>query len=322
MKAIVCHGAGGPEVLSYEDVETPVPGEGEVLITTVGVGVNRADLLQAAGHYPPPKGTSELLGLEVSGTVAAVGPQVTGWSVGDPCVALLAGGGYAEYVVVAAGQCVHPPAGVDLVSAAGLIEVAATVVSNMGDFLAPGVRFLVHGGAGGIGAFAIQYAHARGAWVATTAGSAHKCQIARELGADLSIDYHEDWLAEIKTATAGQGVHQILDIMGAKYLESNLRALATEGRICTIGLQGGRKGELDLNLLLSKRATMTATGLRFRPAEQKAAIAQRVEREVWPMYSQGQLSLPMETRIPLAQAALAHQQLASGDNVGKIVLVA
>ncbi len=322
MKAIVCNGAGGPEVLSYEDVEAPVPSAGEILITTVAVGVNRADLLQAAGHYPPPKGTSELLGLEVSGTVAALGEGVTGWTVGDPCVALLAGGGYAEYVAVAAGQCVRPPEGVDLVSAAGLIEVAATVVSNLGDFLGPGVRFLVHGGAGGIGAFAIQYAHALGSWVATTAGSAEKCTIARELGADLAIDYHDDWLAEIKAATAGQGVHQILDIMGAKYLDSNLRALAVEGRMCTIGLQGGRKGELDLNLLLSKRATLTATGLRFRPAEQKAAIAQRVEREVWPMYRDGRLNLPTETRIALADAQLAHRQLASGDNVGKIVLVA
>lgn len=322
MKAIVCQGAGGPEVLSWEDVATPTPGEGEILVKVVAAGVNRADLLQAAGHYPPPRGTSELLGLEVSGYVAELGEGVVGWSIDDPCVCLLAGGGYAEYVVVPQGQCVPPPADVDLVSAAGLIEVAATVVSNMGDYLHDGVRFLVHGGAGGIGAFAIQYAHALGAWVATTAGSAEKCDYCRGLGADLVVDYHDDWLAAVKAATDGKGVHQILDIMGAKYLEPNLKALAVEGRMCTIGMQGGRKGELDMNLLLSKRAVITATGLRFRPASQKAAISQRVADEVWPMYADGRLSLPQETRFPLKDAAEAHQQLASGANVGKIVLVA
>lgn len=320
MKAIVCNGTGGPEVLSYEDVETPKPAPGEVLVKVAAVGVNRADMLQAAGHYPPPKGTSELLGLEVSGHVAEVADDVFDLRVGDPVVCLLAGGGYAEYVVVPAGQCVPPPPGMDLVTAAGVLECAATVVSNIGDLVDEDDWFLVHGGTGGIGAFAIQYAKAKGAKVAATAGSKEKLEICRQLGADVAIDYHDDWVAILKEETGKHNADVILDVMGAKYLERHLKAVAVDGDIIVIGLQGGRKAELDIALLLNKRASITATSLRFRPQEQKAAICQRVVDEVWPLYEDGSIQPPRETRYPLAEAAKAHEQLASGANVGKIVL--
>lgn len=320
MKAIITHTPGGPEVLSYEDVPDPVPGAGEVLVDVVAVGVNRADVLQAAGHYPPPEGTSEIIGLEVSGHIAELGAGVDGWSVGDPVVCLLAGGGYAEKVVVPAGQCVPPPEGVNLVSAAGIIEVAATVVSNLGDVLRPDAWFLVHGGAGGIGAFATAYAKHRGARVIATAGNPEKLVICCENGADVALDYHDDWVAGIKEATGGHGVDVILDIMGAKYLPDHLKVLAQRGHMVTIGLQGGRKGELDLARLLNKGATLTATSLRYRPLAEKAAICRRVAEEIWPLYATGELPLPRETRFPLAQAADAHRQMTGGDNVGKIVL--
>lgn len=321
MHAIIVKEPGGIDQLAEAEVDRPEIGAGEILVKVAAVGMNRADLLQREGHYPPPPGTSELLGLEVSGHVAEVGADVDGWSEGDPCVALLAGGGYGEFVAVPAGQVVRPPEGVDLVSAAGLIEVAATVVSNVADVIRPGSTFLVHGGTGGIGMFAIPYAKHLGATVATTAGTAEKLVVCRELGADIALDYHDDWVAGLKEATDKHGADVILDIMGAKYLGLNLRALATEGHLCVIGLQGGRKGELDLNLLLSKRASITATGLRFRPLEQKAAICRRVADEIWPLVADGTIKPPRETRFPISDVAKAHEHLASGDNVGKILLV-
>lgn len=320
MKAITCHGEGGPEVLHYEEIEAPTPGAGEVLVDVVAVGVNRADVLQAAGHYPPPPGTSELLGLEVSGRVAQVGEGVEQLTVGQDVVCLLAGGGYAEQVVVPAGQCLTPPPGLDLVSAAAIPEVAATVVSNIGDRLTDGCWFLVHGGTGGIGAFAIQYAKARGARVIATAGSPEKLELCRQLGADVAIDYHDDWVAGVKAATDKHLADVILDVMGAKYLDLNVRALAMDGQLVIIGLQGGRKGELDIARLLNKRASVAATSLRFRPKAQKAEICRRVEREVWPLYADGSIRAPHETRFPLAEAARAHEQISSGANVGKIIL--
>ena len=321
MRAVTTTAPGGPEVLVISDVEAPVAAPGEVLIRTVAAGVNRADVLQRQGHYPPPKGISDIIGLEVSGHVEAVGEDVEGWNVGDPCVALLAGGGYAELVAVPAGQVIPPPAGVDLVTAAGLIEVAATVVSNAAHVqLRPGETLLVHGGTGGIGSFAIQYAKAIGCRVATTAGSAEKLQVCRDLGADIVLDYHDDWAAHLKEATQGRGADVILDIMGAKYLPDNVRSLARGGRLVVIGLQGGVKGELNLNALLTKGATVTATSLRFRPVNEKCAIVARVAAEVWPLVSDRRIRLAGETRFPAEQVRQAHEQLTGGNNVGKIVL--
>ncbi len=313
---------GGPENLVLADAPTPTAGPGEIVIAVTAAGINRADLLQRQGFYPPPPGASDVIGLEVSGHVHELGAGVTNWTVGDPCVALLAGGGYAEYVAVPAGQVVAPPPVVDLVSAAGVIEVAATVASNFERVhLAAGESVLIHGGAGGIGTFAIQYAKALGARVLTTAGSAAKLDLCRSLGADVAIDYHDDWPAAVKEATDGRGVDVILDVMGAKYLEPNVDALAPDGRLVVIGLQGGRKGTLDLNRLLTKRATVTATSLRGRPVQQKAEIAQLVVERVWPMIASGQIKPAPETRFPLDQVADAHRYLASGDHTGKVILV-
>ena len=287
----------------------------------MAAGVNRADVLQRQGHYPPPKGESEIIGLEVSGHIAAVGDAVDGWAVGDPCVALLAGGGYAEFVAVDAGQCVRPPEGVDLVQAAGIMEVAATVVSNLDLVgLEPGETVLIHGGTGGIGMFAIQFAKARGCVVATTAGSPEKLALTRELGANIALDYHDDWVAQLKEATDGRGVDVILDIMGAKYLEPK-RPLAGPARAPHRDrAAGGSKGELNLNALLTKSASVTATSLRFRPTEEKRDIVARVADEAWPLITQGAIKVAHQTRFGIDDVRAAHQQLTGGDNVGKIVL--
>ncbi|MDO4784040.1 MAG: NAD(P)H-quinone oxidoreductase [Propionibacteriaceae bacterium] len=319
MRAVTTPSFGGPEVLQIGDLPVPVPGPGEVLVRTVAAGVNRADLLQRQGHYPPPKGESEVLGLEASGVIEALGEGVTGFAAGDEVVALLAGGGYAEYFVAPAGQVVVPPKGVSLASAAGLIEVAATVVSNLDVArLSAGETFLVHGGAGGIGSFAIQYAKALGCVVATTAGSQAKLDYVRSLGADIALDYHGDWVGELKEQTRGADV--ILDIMGAKYLESNVAALKRGGRMVVIGLQGGVKGTLNLGALLSKNGTISATSLRFRPASEKAAICARVRDEVWPLLESGAIRLPHETFVAFDDVRTAHEKLAGGDNIGKIIL--
>ena len=322
MRIVTVTAAGPAENLALTDAPVPDPAPGEVLIAVTASGVNRADLLQRQGFYPPPPGISDVIGLEVSGTIAALGAGVSGWTVGDPCVALLAGGGYAEYVTVPAGQVIGLPAGVDLVSAAGLIEVAATVVSNFDHVrLGPGQSVLVHGGAGGIGTFAIQYATALGARVLVTAGSPDKLQLCRDLGADVALDYHDAWPDGVRTATDGRGVDVILDVMGAKYLEDNLSCLAADGRLVVIGLQGGRKATLDLNQLLTKRATVTATSLRFRPVEQKAAICAAVAERVWPLIASGAIRLAPETRFAATDVVAAHARLESGTNTGKIVLV-
>nr|WP_300148248.1 NAD(P)H-quinone oxidoreductase [Propionicimonas sp.] len=321
MRIVTVTEPGGPDNLVIAEAPRPEAGPGEIVVRVVAAGVNRADLLQRQGFYPPPPDTSEVIGLEVSGTVDAIGAGVTGWTVGDPCVALLAGGGYAEYVAVPAGQVIPPPDGVDLVTAAGLIEVAATVVSNFDHVhLAAGETVLIHGGTGGIGTFAIQYAKAIGARVLATAGSAEKLAVCRELGADVALDYHEDWAAGVSAATDGRGVDVILDVIGAKYLESNVAALATDGRLVVIGLQGGRKGTLDLNRLLSKRATVTATSLRFRPADQKAAICRAVVERAWPLVASGRITPARKSRFPLERVAEAHRQLESGQNIGKVIL--
>ena len=322
MRIVDVTALGGPENLILTDAPTPEAGPGELVIAVTAAGVNRADLLQRQGHYPPPPGVSEVIGLEVSGHVHAIGQGVEGWAPGEPCVALLAGGGYAQYVAVPAGQVIPPPPGLDPVSAAGVIEVAATVVSNFEHVhLTGGETVLIHGGTGGIGTFAIQYARALGVRVLTTAGSPAKLALCRELGAEVAIDYHDDWPAAVQAATDGRGVDVILDVMGAKYLEPNLASLATDGRLVVIGLQGGTKGTLDLGRLLAKRATVTATGLRFRPVEQKAAICRLVAERVWPMIADGRIKPAPETRFPLERVAEAHRHLASGENTGKVILV-
>ena len=320
MRAAVAAGTGGPEVLSVGEVDAPRPAAGEVLIEVVATAVNRADTLQRQGFYPPPPGASETIGLECSGRVAGLGEGVTGWSVGDEVCALLAGGGYAEQVAVPVGQVMPVPGGVSLVEAAGLPEVAATVWSNvfMTAHLSKGERFLVHGGAGGIGTMAIQLAAARGAEVFATAGSPEKLELCRSLGATHVIDYREDDFVEVLSEAGGADV--ILDNMGAKYLGRNVAALATGGRLVVIGMQGGAKGELDLSVLLRKRASVTATSLRARPVTEKAAICCGVVENVWPLVAAGAIRPIVETTMPLEDVARAHQLMEDGSHSGKIIL--
>jgi putative PIG3 family NAD(P)H quinone oxidoreductase len=321
MLAVLATGAGDPDVLEVQEVPTPEPGADEVLVKVAAAGVNRADLMQRQGHYPPPPGASSILGLEVSGEIAAVGAEVTGWEPGDACVALLAGGGYAEYVAVPVGQVVEPPTGIDRVTAGGLAELAATVTSNMKIArLAAGDYFLVHGGAGGIGSFAIQYAKAVGATVLATAGSPDKVDYCRSVGADLAVSYRDDWVAAVLDQTGQHGADVILDSIGARYLAQHLSVLALEGRLMVIGLQGGTKGELNLGQLLAKRAHIIGTTLRSRPVREKAEICAEVAETVWPMLTSGRIKPAPQTVLPLAQAAEAHRHLESGDNLGKIIL--
>jgi putative PIG3 family NAD(P)H quinone oxidoreductase len=323
MHAIVAESA---QQLVWQEVPDVQPGPREVLIEVTAAGVNRADLLQAAGRYPPPPGASEILGMEVSGVVAAVGADVTEWSVGQQVCALLAGGGYAEYVAVPAGQVMPIPGGVDLVDAAGLPEVTCTVWSNLvlTAHLSAGQLVLIHGGASGVGSHAIQVARALGARVAITAGSPAKLQLCRDLGAEIVIAYRdEDFVTRLREATDGAGADVILDIMGAAYLDRNIDALASDGQLIVIGLQGGVKGELNLGKLISKRARVIGTALRGRPAtgpNGKSAIVEAVVRSVWPMIADGRVRPIIGARMPIQQAADAHQLLSSGRVAGKIVL--
>lgn len=320
MKAIVVREPGSPDVLELRDVETPSPAPNEVLIKVAAAGVNRADLLQRQGHYQPPPGVSAILGMEVSGTIAEVGVEVSNWAIDDPCVALVAGGGYADYVVAPAGQVVPPPLGVELVAAAGVIEVAATVYSNIEVVgLATGDKFLVHGGAGGIGSFAIQYAKSLGATVIATAGSEDKLNYCRSIGADHAISYRDDWPAAVR-AIAPDGIHMILDNMGAKYLNDHIKLIATDGVLVIIGLQGGRSGTLDLATLLGRRGLITGNLLRARTVAEKAAICRGLVQNVWPLIADDTIKQPPLTVFPLAEAGAAHARMESGDNTGKIIL--
>ncbi|MEV6720997.1 NAD(P)H-quinone oxidoreductase [Streptomyces xanthochromogenes] len=325
MYAITIPEPGGPEALVWAEVPDPVPGEGEVLVEVAAAAVNRADVLQRQGFYNPPSGASPYPGLECSGRIAALGPGVSGWSVGDEVCALLSGGGYAQKVAVPAGQLLPVPAGVDLASAAALPEVVCTVWSNvfMVSHLRPGETLLVHGGASGIGTMAIQLGKAVGAKVAVTAGGPDKLARCAELGADILIDYREqDFVDEVLKATDGIGADVILDIMGAKYLERNVRALAVNGRLAIIGLQGGAKAELNLGALLTKRAAVTATSLRGRPAAEKAAIVAAVREHVWPLISDGRVRPVVDRTLPLADAAEGHRVLEASSHVGKVLLTA
>ncbi|PFG39374.1 putative PIG3 family NAD(P)H quinone oxidoreductase [Georgenia soli] len=310
--------------LELTDVTDPRPGPGEVLLKVAAAGLNRADILQRAGHYPPPPGASDILGLEVSGTVAAVGEGVTGWKLGEQACALLAGGGYAELVAVPAGQLLPVPAGLDLVDAAALPEAACTAWSNLVGVagLRAGETVLIHGGSGGVGSVAIQLASAVGARVLTTAGGPERTARCRELGADVAIDHRsEDVAAAVQEATDGRGADVILDVLGAGGLDQNVRSLATGGRLVVIGTQKGRKGEIDLGRLMTRRASLHATTLRARPLEEKAAIVADVRERVWPMLDDGRLRPVVADRLPLAEAARAHELLDSGNVFGKVLLV-
>jgi putative PIG3 family NAD(P)H quinone oxidoreductase len=325
VKAIEITEPGGPEVLVWADAPDPVPAAGEVLIAVAASAVNRADLLQRAGFYPPPAGASPILGLECSGRIAALGEGVTGWNVGDEVCALLAGGGYAESVAVPAGQVLPVPKGIDLIAAAGLPETVCTVWSNvfMAAALQPRETLLVHGGAGGVGTTAIQLGKALGARVVATAGSPEKVARCRELGADAAIDYRaEDFVTRLAEITAGHGADVILDVMGAAYLGRNVEALAVNGRLVVVGLQGGTRGELDLGKLMFKRAAIISTSLRGRPVAEKAAIVSAVREHVWPLTADGTLTVVADARFPLADAADAHRLVESSGHVGKVLLVA
>ncbi|MER6336867.1 NAD(P)H-quinone oxidoreductase [Streptomyces tendae] len=325
MHAITIPEPGGPESLVWAEVPDPQPGEGEVLVEVAASAVNRADIMQRQGFYDPPPGASPYPGLECSGRVAALGPGVSGWAVGDEVCALLSGGGYAEKVVVPAGQLLPVPQGVDLKGAAALPEVVCTVWSNvfMVAHLRPGETLLVHGGSSGIGTMAIQLAKAVGAKVAVTAGTKEKLERCAELGADVLINYRDqDFVAEVKDATGGAGADVILDNMGAKYLDRNVQALAVNGRLAIIGMQGGRKGELNIGTLLAKRAAVSATSLRARPLEEKAAIVAAVREHVWPLFVGGHVRPVVDREMPMSEAAEGHRVVEESGHIGKVLLIA
>ena len=323
MRAITIPQPGGADSLVLDEVPDPEPGPGQVLLDVVAAGVNRADVVQRLGHYPPPPGASEYPGLEVSGRVAALGEGVEGWGVGDEVCALLDGGGYAERVVAPAEQLLPVPRGVSLEDAAGLPEVTCTVWSNV--FLVaniqPGQVLLVHGGSSGIGTMAIQLAKAVGAHVAVTAGSQAKLDACRDLGAEYLVNYREeDFVERVRHLTKGHGADVVLDNMGAKYLARNVDVLATNGRLVTIGLMGGRRAELDMGQLLAKRGAVIATSLRSRPAMEKAAIVAAVREHVWPLIEAGDVKPVIHSRHPLDRAADAHRELEASGHIGKILL--
>jgi len=323
MRAITIPTPGDASALVLDEVPTPEITADEVLVQVAAAGVNRADLMQRRGFYPPPPGTSTYPGLEVSGTVSALGSGVTGWSVGDKVCALLSGGGYAEQVAVPAAQLLPVPDGISLIDAAALPEVACTVWSNvfMTANLQPGQTVLIHGGSSGIGTMAIQLAAALGARIAVTAGTSEKLEACRALGAEILINYREqDFVEVLADATQGLGADVILDNIGAKYLARNVSALAVNGRLVIIGLQGGVKGELDIGALLQKSAAVIATSLRGRPAAEKAAIVAAVREHVWPLIESALVKPVVHRTFPLALAADAHRELEASSNVGKVLL--
>ncbi|MBH5144408.1 NAD(P)H-quinone oxidoreductase [Rhodococcus erythropolis] len=326
MYAITIDQPGGPEVMKWAQQPDPELPRGHVLVEVAATAVNRADLLQRQGFYPPPPGASDILGLECSGVITELGDDVTGWSVGDEVCALLAGGGYAEKVAVPATQLLPVPAGVDLRVAASLPEVACTVWSNvvMRGGLRRGQVLLVHGGGGGIGTHAIQVGKALGARVAVTAGSEDKLNRCRELGADILINYRDsDFVASLAEATDNHGADVVLDNMGASYLGRNVDALAMDGHVVIIGMQGGRKGEVDIAKLMGKRGNITSTGLRGRPLTGpggKADIVADVRAKLWPLIADGSVQPIVSTELPITEAPLAHQLLDSPETVGKVIL--
>lgn len=323
MYAITVARPGGPEAMEWRQVPDPSPNANEVVIDIAATAVNRADILQRKGFYPPPAGASPYLGLECSGTVSELGADVTNVQVGDEVCALLTGGGYAQRVAVPVGQVMPIPVGTSLITAASLPEVSCTVWSNLINVaeMESGNVVLIHGGAGGIGTHAIQMARALGATVAVTVGTDERGQICRELGAKIVVNYRtEDFVELIRMATDGAGANIILDNMGAKYLERNIEALAPGGRLIVIGLQGGIKAELNLATLLNKRASVHATSLRGRPESQKSAICSEVTDCIWPMIEADKIHPVVDSVVPIADVAAAHARMEESAHIGKIIL--
>jgi NADPH:quinone reductase len=324
MRTVSVREPGAPDVMEIVDAPVPVPRAGELLIRVQAAGVNRPDLMQRKGLYPPPKDASPVLGLEVAGEVAALGEGATAYNVGDRVCALVNGGGYAEYCAAPAGQCLPWPAGFDAVRAAALPENYFTVWSNLfrAGNLRAGQSVLVHGGAGGIGTTAIQLARARGARVFATAGSAEKCRLCETLGAEAGINYREERFADrVKELTGGRGVDMVLDMIGASYLEPNLRSLAEDGRLVVVALQGGAVAEkLDLARVMTRRLAITGSTLRPRTAAYKAELASALREEVWPLLERGEIAPLMHAVLPFTSVVDAHTLMESGSHAGKIVL--
>ena len=323
MTAIEIAGPGGPEVLKPAERPVPEPGLGELLVRVAASGVNRPDVLQRQGAYPPPPGAPDIPGLEIAGTVAALGAGAHGWRVGDPVCALVVGGGYAEYCVAPTAQCLPVTSGLDMVAAGALPETTFTVWENVfrRGRLEGGERFLVHGGSSGIGTTAIQIANARGARVFATAGSAEKCAACERLGAERAINYREEDFAEVVEAlTGGEGVDVILDMVGGDYIARNIASLRTEGRLVFIAFLGGSKADFDFLPMMMKRITIMGSTLRPRSVEEKGAIATDLAREVWPLLDAGRIAPLIDSTFPLAHAAEAHARMESSAHIGKIVL--
>lgn len=324
MRAVEIRTPGGPDVLTLVERPDPVPSEGEVLIAVEAAGVNRPDIMQRRGAYPPPPGASDLPGLEVAGTIASVGPGVRDWHVGDQVCALLAGGGYATRAVAPVQQCLPIPRGLDMVSAAAIPETFFTVWTNLFERarLRAGESVLIHGGTSGIGTTAIQLTAARGSRVFATAGSDEKCRASEKLGAERGINYRaEDFVEVVMTLTNGRGVDVILDMVGGPYVARNLSALATEGRLSQIAIMGGEAAPVDFRRLLVKRLTITGSTLRPRSPSEKGVIAEALHREVWPLLESGRVRPVIFKTFPLARATDAHRLMETSEHVGKIVLV-
>lgn len=314
---------GGPEVLCIKEGNTPKVGVDEVLIKVAAAGVNRPDLMQRQGTYPPPSGASTILGLEVAGEIVSLGSDVTEWNIGDRICALTNGGGYAEYVNVPSGQCLPLPIGLDMESAAALPEAMFTVWSNVFDRagLSAGERFLVHGGSSGIGTTAIQMAKSMGAWVATTAGTVEKCKVCEDLGADIAVLYPvKDFVKEVKASTSGYGVDVILDMVGGDYVNRNIKLAAKDGRIVSIAFLQGSKVEMNLIQMLLKRLTLTGSTLRARSSKYKAALAKQLIEAIWPVIEKGKILPQISEVFALKEAAEAHRLMESGKHIGKIIL--
>ena len=323
MTAIEIREPGGPEVLVPATRPVPQPGQGEVLVQAAAAGVNRPDVLQRQGGYPPPPGASDIPGLEIAGTVAALGPGVDGLQIGDKVTALVTGGGYAEYCAAPAPQCLPVPEGLSLVEAAAMPETFFTVWTNVFDRgrLQAGESFLVHGGSSGIGTTAIQMAQAFGARVFATAGSAEKCRVCEDLGAERAINYREeDFVAVVKDATGRAGVDVVLDMVGGDYIQRNISVLAPDGRLCYIAFLGGSKAKVDFLPMMLKRISISGSTLRARSVEFKGAVAQNLRDKVWPLVEAGRIKPVVHETFPLAEAAAAHGLMESSAHIGKIVL--
>jgi NADPH2:quinone reductase len=323
MTVIEAKTPGGPEVLEPAVRAMPAPGAGEVLVKIAAAGVNRPDLMQRQGKYPPPAGSSDVLGLEVAGVIVAVGAAVSRWRAGDRVVALVSGGGYAEFAVVPEPQCLPVPRGLSMEEAAAIPETFFTVWTNVFERgrLTAGESLLVHGGASGIGTTAIQLARARGARVFATAGSREKCMACERLGAERAINRRdEDFVTVVLDATGRRGVDVVLDMVGGEYVARNLDVLATDGRLVQIAFLRGPRVDINLNPLMRKRITFTGSTLRPRTVEEKGAIARELEREVWPLIERGEVRPVLHAVYPLREAAQAHAELEAGQHIGKIVL--